>query len=165
MPGDLNAMQRIRALAIAAALLFTAMAVWTRPLKPNIPTLQLTFTEAAFRSILAEWQPAGVYIFKTHFAIDFPFLVCYGALGYLVARGTSLFARHTPRTRSLLAISLPVAAVLDAIENSVHLLFLLGTGPFSPTLYFATGIAAAIKWLLIAGFIASSAYALFKAAR
>lgn len=140
------------------------MAAWTWPLKPSIPAIQLTFTEAAFRSILAEWKPVGIYIFKTHFAIDFPFLVCYGALGYLVSRDTSLLERHTQRVRSLLALSLPVAAALDAIENSLHLLFVLGPGPFSPSLYFVTGIAATIKWLLIAGFVGSSAYALYKTA-
>jgi len=164
MPGELNAMRRIRAVAIASALLFTAMAVYTWPLKPGIPAIQLTFTESAFRSILAEWKPAGIYIFKTHFAIDFPFLVCYGALGYLISRETSLFERHTRRVRSLLALSLPFAAAADAIENSLHLLFLFGTGPFSQPLYLAAGIASTIKWLLIVGFVGSSAYALYKTA-
>ena len=40
-------------------LLFLAMAAYTWPLKPSIPCLQLTFSEAAFKDILAQWGVAG----------------------------------------------------------------------------------------------------------
>src|SRR5512139_1738067 len=153
-------MRTVRALAAASALLFVAMARYTSPLDPSIPAIQFTFTESAFRSILNAWQPADVARFKAHFAIDFPFLACYGALGLHLTRRTGLFRSFSPRAKSLLAVSLPVAAAADAFENALHLYFLYGTAP--QALYFAAGVAASVKWLLIVTFICCSVVALRK---
>jgi hypothetical protein len=155
-------MLAVRVLAAASALLFVAMALYTSPLEPSIPAIQFTFTESAFRSVLNSWQPTGVARFKAHFAIDFPFLACYGALGYLLSRRTGLFRSVTEQTKSLLAISLPVAAAADAIENALQLYFLYGTAPFVQALYFVAGAAASVKWLLIVVFVSCSAYAIRK---
>ena len=157
-------MLSIRTLAIFSALLFAAMAIYTWPLKPSIPAIQLTFTEYAFKSILNSWNPEGISIFKAHFLIDFPFLVCYGALGYLISTKTKLFNSYTPMAKSLLALSLPVASAADAIENSIHLLFLFNAGPFSQAQYFAAGVAASIKWILIIVFVGNLLYAYYKTA-
>jgi hypothetical protein len=156
-------MRTVRALAAAAALLFVAMAVYTSPLHPGIPAIQLTFTEAGFRAVLNAWRPEDVARFSAHFAIDFPFLACYGALGYLLTRRSGLFWRVRQRTKSLLALSLPVAAAADAIENALHLYFLYGSAP-AEALYFAAGVAASVKWLLIVTFVCCAAYALRKRA-
>lgn len=156
-------MLSVRILAVVSALLFVAMAIYTYPLKPGIPVLQLTFSEVAFRSILSEWTPFGVEIFKRHFLIDFPFLVCYGCLGYLLSTQTHLFERFAPAAKSLLALALPAAAVADATENAFHLTFLFGAGPFTQVQYFAAGVAASTKWLLILAFIGSALYAKLKA--
>lgn len=157
-------MRSIRLVGIVSALLFAAMAIYTSSLDPSIPSIQLTFTERGFNSILNKWNPSQVEIFKRHFLIDYPFLICYGSLGYLISRRTDLFARFTQTTRKLLAISLPVAAIADAAENSLHLIFLCGAGPFDQAQYFAAGTAASTKWLLILVFVASATYAKFRTA-
>jgi hypothetical protein len=155
-----HAMRTVRVLAAASTLLFVAMALYTSPLDPGIPAIQFTFTEAGFRSVLNAWRPADVARFRAHFAIDFPFLVCYGALGFLLTKRTGLFQSVKQRTKSLLAISMPVAAAADAIENALHLYFLYSTAPVAQALYFAAGVAASVKWLLIVTFVCCSVYAL-----
>lgn len=155
-------MRTVRVLVAASALLFVAMALYTSPLDPSIPAIQFTFTESAFKSVLNAWGPSGVARFRAHFAIDFPFLATYGALGYLLSKRTRLFRSVTQRAASLLAVSLPVAAAADAIENALHLYFLYGTVPIAEALYFAAGVAASVKWLLIAAFVCCSLYALRK---
>ena len=149
-------MPSIRTVAIVSVLLFAAMAVYTSSLDPSIPAIQLTFTERGFNTILNGWNPSQVEIFKRHFLIDYPFLVCYGWLGYLIATRTSLFARFSKPTSQLLAMCLPVAAVADALENAFHLLFVFGAGLFDPALYFAAGVIASAKWLLLLVFVASA---------
>jgi hypothetical protein len=155
-----HAMRTVHVLAAASALLFVAMALYTSPLDPGIPAIQFTFTEAGFSSVLNAWRPADIARFRAHFAIDFPFLACYGALGLLLTRRTGLFRHTTRRTKSLLAASLPVAAAADATENALHLYFLYRAAPGVQALYFAAGFAASVKWLLIATFVCCSVYAL-----
>ncbi|WP_152555671.1 hypothetical protein [Methylomarinum vadi] len=147
-----------------SVLLFTAMAIYTSSLDPGIPSIQLTFTDREFNSILSKWKPSQVEIFKLHFLIDYPFLICYGSLGYLISKRTGIFARFTHTTRRLLAISLPVAVIADAVEDSLHLILLYGAGPFDQAQYFAAGIAALTKWLLIFIFVAFAIYAKFRTA-
>jgi hypothetical protein len=149
-------------LAAASALLFMAMVIYTWPLDPSIPAIQFTFTEAAFNNTLNGWQPAEFARFKYHFAIDFPFLLCYGALGYFITMRTPLFRIFKAHTKTLIAALLPVAAGADAIENALHLFFVSATGPLPPTLYMAAGLAASTKWGLIVAFFACSTYALRK---
>ncbi len=60
----------------------------------------------------------------------------------------------------MLALVLPIGAAADAVENALHLYFVLGTGPVPPGLYFAAGTAASLKWMLIAAFVGCAAYAL-----
>lgn len=155
-------MWTVRVLAAATALLFAAMALYTSPLDPGVPAIQFTFTEAAFRRVLDAWQDAGVARFRAHFAIDFPFLACYGALGYLLSTRTGLFRSFTQRTQSLLAVALPAAAAADAIENALHLVFLHAAAPVAPVLYPAAGVVASVKWLLIATFVGFVARALHR---
>lgn len=158
--GRQHAMRAVRILATASALLFAGMVLYTSPLDPSVPVIQFTFTEAGFRAILDAWQAAGVARFRGHFAIDFPFLVCYGALGFLLSTRTGLFRRFSRRTTSLLAVALPAAAAADATENALHLYFLYGAAPIGPALYFVAGVVASIKWLLIVTFVACAVQAL-----
>ena len=155
-------MRSIRVVGIVSVLLFTAMAIYTSSLDPGIPSIQLTFTERGFNSILSKWNPTQVEVFKRHFLIDYPFLICYGLLGYLISKRTDLFAKFTHTAKGLLAVSLPAAAIADAVENSLHLIFLYGAGPFGQAQYFAAGTAASIKWLLIVVFVAFAIYAKFR---
>ena len=143
------------------AALFAAMVMFTASLHPSIPALQLTFTETAFRTIIDAWKPIGVERFKAHFAIDFPFLFFYGALGYLMATRTKIFSRWPLKTQTLLAYCMPFAAGADVIENFLHWVLVSGTGHFPAPLYFLAGAAASIKWLLDIIFVASVVYAYF----
>jgi len=156
-------LKTIRIVALVSALLFTAMAIYTHPLTPCIPAIQLTFSESAFQAILDDWQSAGTYDrFKTHFALDFPFLVSYGVLGFLVSTRTRLFQNFSRPVKSLLSYTLPVAAVADAIENLMHLYFLSGAAPFISAQYLVAGVVASTKWLLILVFVCSALHACYR---
>lgn len=134
-------------------LLFIAMAVHSAPLSPSIPALQFTFTPAAFQAILAHWGPAGVARFKSHFVIDFPFLLSYGLFGYLYGRQSKLLGRLGARPQCLLTWLLPGAALLDAGENLLHLQLLAASSAQPPALYLLAGLIASLKWVAIAAFI------------
>ena len=151
----------VRVPALVSLLLFVAMTVTTWPLTPGIPAIQFTFTEPAFRAVLAQWTPSGVALFKAHFLMDFPFLLSYAALGQQLATRTTLFARLPTSARMRLALTLPLAAVADAAENCLHLFLLCGDGPFARWLYAGAGAVASVKWLLIGVFVVCALMALF----
>jgi len=142
-----------RIAGLVAALLFVAMAIHSAPLAPTIPALQLAFSEAAFREILARWGTEGLLRFRWHFAIDFPFLLAYGTWGYLLATRTQLFA-GLAGWRRLLAWLLPAAAGLDALENLLHLYLVQADAGVPALLFPLAGSVAAGKWLLIGAFVA-----------
>lgn len=140
--------------------LFVAMAIHSAPLSPGIPALQLTFNEAAFKAILAQWGPDGIDLFRRHFRIDFPVLASYGLFGYLFVRYGYLFRQLDWTTRRLSSWTLPGAAGLDAIENLFHLQFISEPATDTPALYLIAGLVATAKWLLIANFGAGTLYLL-----
>jgi len=110
----------VRATGVAALLLFIALAVYLLPLQPNIVALQFAFHTEAFRTILDQWQPAGVALFRSHLPADCVLLVLYGTFGYLLATRTPVFARYTPAWRQRVAAFMPVGALADAGENILH---------------------------------------------
>lgn len=140
-------------------LLFVGMVIYSAPLEPSIPTIQFSFNEATFNSVLAQWGPSGVARFKTHFAIDFPFLVSYGLFGYLLSQHTSLLKKLPALVRSLLSWALPAAAAMDAAENLLHLHFISGATAIPSALYLVAGVVVTIKWMLIAAFAIGAGYA------
>lgn len=145
-----------------ALLLFLAMVVYTWPLKPGIPCLQLTFSETAFKDILAQWGAVGQLRFRAHFFIDFPVLVSYGVFGYLLATASPLFKKQSARHRIWLAWALPLAATLDVLENLLHLHLIAEPSTSLPALYLGAGIVASCKWLLIAVFALNTGVAWMK---
>jgi hypothetical protein len=145
-----------------ALLLFLAMVVFTLPLRPGIPCLQLTYSEAAFKAILVQWGPHGMARFRTHFAIDFPVLASYGLFGYLLGSWSSLFTAQAATLRRLIIWMLPTAAGMDAAENLFHLYLISGAPEIPEALYLAAGSIASIKWLLIVIFVTSTAYCWIK---
>lgn len=151
-------MPSLRTLATLTTLLFAAMAWYTSPLLPSVPEIQVTFSREGFFGVLDQWSPDGVDRFKRHFLIDFPFLVSYGALGYRLA--TWCFPDYSWRARQGLAYALPVAALLDGTENSLHLWFVSVATPSADAFYLLAGMVASVKWLLIIGFVAVSGHAL-----
>ena len=134
------------------------MLIQAAPLEPSIPTLQFTFDEAAFKSVLMQWQSDGIARFKAHFLIDFPFLFSYGLFGYQLSRQTSLLKNLPVGARSLLSWILPAAAAMDAAENLLHLDFVFAVTAIPPPLYLVAGVAATAKWSLIVAFLAAIGY-------
>jgi hypothetical protein len=152
-------MRRLKILGIVTGLLFVSMVTQSASLEPSIPTIQFSFSEASFKSIIAQWQSAGVARFKTHFAFDFPFLLSYGAFGYALAAHTTLPQALPPIVRLPFTSALPVAAVMDASENLLHLYFVHAATVMFTELYFVAGVVATCKWLLITTFLIAVLYA------
>jgi len=136
------------------------MVVHSSPLAPGIPALQLTFNEAAFKAILAQWGPDGIARFRAHFRIDFLVLTSYGVFGYLFVHYGGLFRLLDKKTRRIAGWVMPVAAVLDAIENLLHLELIAEPATHAPALYLTAGLVSAGKWLLIANFMVGTLYLL-----
>jgi hypothetical protein len=141
-----------RAMGMVTALLFLAMAVHAAPLDPSIPAIQFCFSEACFNAVLAQWQPGGIERFKGHFLIDFPFLVSYGAFGYVFAQHVLRGLGWATSVKRLLTWTLPFAALMDGAENVLHLSFVYAASTLPATLYVLAGVLATIKWALIAVF-------------
>lgn len=146
-------MHNTRLLAVLAAMLFISMAAYTASLSPSIPELQLTFSHAGFHQITGQWSDADMDIFRRHFLIDFPFLLSYGMLGYRMVNGPGAFRRMATETRARLALLLPVAALLDGIENMFQLYFIATDSPAPEYAHLIAGTAALAKWLLIVAFV------------
>jgi hypothetical protein len=153
---------RLRILSIFMALLFVAMVIHAAPFHPSIPRIQFSFSEVAFRSVLAQWQPAGVARFKRHFIIDFPFLLSYGFFGYLLCKQTSLAVGLSTSRKSLLTWALPFAAVLDAVENVLHLTFISVGKGIPASIYFMAGVASTFKWAVIVAFVIGVGYTIVR---
>lgn len=153
-------MKSVMLVGTLALVLFVAMASYTTPLRPSIPELQFTYSARAFQDIVAAWPPDGIARFNKHFLIDFPFLLCYGMLGYLIATRTRLFVFFSPRLRSSLVWVLPVAATADAVENLLHFYLVSAAGPLPDFLYFLAGTVALLKWLLSGLFVTAAVVAL-----
>ena len=153
----MSRIDRIRAVGVLTAVRFGVMVIHAAPLEPSIPEIQFSFSEAAFHSALAQWQPSGVARFKWHFAVDFPLLLSYGLFGHLLYR-------HTSSVRStwmmpLAARALSIAAAMDAVENLLHLSFVYAAMAIPAPLYFVAGLVATLKWSLIAAFALGTGYA------
>lgn len=140
-----------------SALLFLAMALHSSPLSPGIPCLQLTFDATAFKSILEQWGTSGVERFRSHFLIDFPFLVSYGLFGRQFGKRSGLFPTTSLQLRAAATWLLPAAALGDAGENLLHLYLTADQASPPAVLYPLAGSIAGCKWLLIGSFVAVTA--------
>jgi hypothetical protein len=156
---------QLRILGSVMVLLFITMVIHGSSLKPAIPVIHFTFSEASFNAVLAQWQPIGVARFKWHFTIDFPFLVSYGFFGYMLCKHTSLTLGLSTLAKSLLTWALPFAAVMDAVENLLHLIFINGGNGIPAAFYFIAGTVATLKWTVIVAFVIGAGYTRFRNAR
>jgi len=155
----LSRIRQLKILGTVTALLFVSMVTQSASLEPSIPTIQFSFSESSFKSIIAQWQFTGVVRVKTHFAFDFPFLLSYGVFGYALAAHTTLSRALPAILRFPFTWALPVAAAIDASENFLHLYFVHAATVTFPSLYFVAGVIATFKWLLIAAFVIGALYA------
>ena len=136
------------------ALLFSALAMvafaWFDRVRPSgtpgVVALQLTFSAQAFRSILAQWGPAGVEAYRratlfadSWFPIAYSLLLSSLTARLLVRSGLDSSRRWLPA----IAVAF-VAAFLDWVENALHLLLLRRPAQPSPALVAVASTAAAV---------------------
>lgn len=134
------------AAALGSALLFAHLIVSGRPLRhPGAPLGMLSYEfvwgPAGLDRVLDGWGPAERALAVENIAVDFVFLLVYGAA---VSAGALL--RRGPLSRSF-AWAATAAAALDAVENALGLALLAGAGSGA-----AAGLmsaAASVKFALI----------------
>ena len=111
--------------------------------------LQLTLSSQVFAEILAKWGDAGLKIYLSHFYFDYPHVILYSVC---LASGIAYLTHRKDRAPSsfvLFAFVLPfVAAFLDALENTLHLIMIFHRACLTPSLVAVSGIATNVKWLL-----------------
>lgn len=152
-------MRAVLALGLATLVLFIAIAVYLLPLEPGIVALQFTFSKAVFTAVTAQWQAGGVALFRSHMPADFVLLVMYATFGWLLGSRWPKVRFTGWALHRALQWSLPIAALADATENTLHLLLTNGEPIASQLLYPMAGIAASIKWLSILVFVIAVAAA------
>ena len=150
---------------LAALGLFVGLAWYLSPLQPGIVMLQLAFTPGAFGRIVHAWPPEHLQRYLTHLPVDVLLLLSYGAFGYLLATRTAVFAALPGRLQRMARWLLPLAALCDAVENSLHA-WLASAPRFGvPWLYALSASSSALKWLLILSFALLVVAALGRAGR
>lgn len=116
---------------------------------PGIFDLQLAFTVEKFQSTLAAWGEENVAAYIDGMWVDYLYPIAYalalsGWLAVLTHR-----ADHPPSRFTLALFAAPLlAALLDYVENSLHLLMLTVLHATPAALVFLASLAAAVKWTL-----------------
>ncbi len=129
------------------------IAVLVAPLKPNLLALQLAFTSERFWQVLHLWGPEGLALFRAHFAFDLVHPVLYACFGYLAGR-SKLLAAGPPKWQTVYTFMLPLAALLDYVENLSHWILLSFEPNTGGLLIGLASLCAALKWLLASVFAA-----------
>jgi len=142
-------------LGAVAALLFAAISVWLQPLQPGVLALQLSFTPRAFAQVVHSWSADDLARFRAHLPLDALFALVYGAFGHRL-----FTVLRTGRLGAWARWLLPLAALLDLLENALHAWLTAAPRFDLPALYLAGGVCAALKWALVLGFGAALAWAL-----
>ncbi|GAB4459351.1 MAG: hypothetical protein Kow0070_14210 [Anaerolineales bacterium] len=142
------------------ALTFTALAgllFWllTRglgslpPGAPSIFDLQLAFTAERFQFVMAQWGEAAMQTYVTSMWLDYLSPIAYAlALSAWLAVLTRRADRAPSRPALALFAAPFLAALLDYVENSLHLLMLAILHATPAALVFLASLAAAVKWTL-----------------
>lgn len=153
-------MKSVWVLGLASVGLFIALGWYLQPLQPSVVALQFTFSPGAFQAVLEGWGAQGVQRFRLHLVVDDVLLLCYGAFGYLLVQRGAWFGGFSTTARQRMAALMPLAALMDGVENLLHG-YLTGEGVAAPpAVYGAAGSAAALKWLLLLAFALCVAWAL-----
>lgn len=148
---------------IAALGLFAGIAWYVAPLEPGVMALQLAFTPKSFGEIIHFWSADQLLRFRSHLPADYALLLSYGSFGYLLASRTQVFDSLPLALRRGAAWALPLAAVLDATENTLHL-WLTAAPRFGLQLpYLLAASSATLKWLLFLAFALTLVFALARA--
>jgi hypothetical protein len=134
---------------LASVLLFAGIAGYLAPLQPNIIVLQFAHTPAAFAAVIHSWPAEHLARYRTQLVVDFGLLFSYGAFGYLCVTRTPVLAGLSAHLRKAARWALPLAAVFDATENTLHL-WLTELPRFGhDAVYVIAASCSAAKWGLL----------------
>ena len=137
---------------VLAGSMWLVMAWQLRVLTPGPIALQLTWDPPTFGRIIHLWSPEDLALYRRFLLVDYGVLLAYGAFGWLLATRTRLFAPLCSHLQRLARLCLPLAAVLDALENAFHG-WLTEMPRFDADLiYGLSATCAALKWSLVLGF-------------
>ncbi len=119
---------------------------------PGYVSLQLSATVEQFNAVLDIWGPENSLRYLHSLWADFLFPISYAALftGLLV-----IISRRREQTRfeQTVWFAPSLAAMLDYVENILHMVLLTKGDPYSPQLVQFASIAAMVKWVLLGGVI------------
>lgn len=139
---------------LAAVALFIAMQRRLGRLSPSIVSLQLSFSEAGFRAVLDAWKERGVDRFRSHFPLDYLFLVTYAVFGLACGSWIVESLGASGLAAAILPWLLPAAAAFDLAENMLHQRLLAAMpGAVAEPVFAVAGCVASIKWLQLGAFL------------
>ena len=141
--------------AILAIALLIGLNIYLSPLEPNIFHLQFSFSEQSFKTVLSKWHLDGVDRYQSHLPTDFLFLAVYGLCGWRFGRERTRELAKQPELRTTLTWALPLAAVADAAENSIHIILTDPSASVGPAVYLLSGATSSFKWLAAMSFFVS----------
>lgn len=119
---------------------------------PGYIALQLSYTAERFNEVLELWGPENSLRYQHSMWADFLFPISYAVLftGLLVRIGR----QHDPALFVQTVWFAPtLAALLDYLENILHLILLTKGAPYSPQLVQFSANIAMMKWVLLGGVI------------
>jgi len=117
----------------------------------DVLDFQLAFSVERAHVVVERWGSEGVAAYRGSMALDYPYALAYGAaLSGLVARAWG--GPRWPESAALRALFFApwLAALLDMVENGVHLWVLQPPVQLTPTAVVLASTAAALKWALAA---------------
>ena len=119
---------------------------------PGYMALQLSFSVEQFSEVLNIWGPENTLRYQHSMWADFFFPISYAILftGLLVWIGRS---REQTQFEQAVWFAPTLAALLDYIENILHLVLLTIGAPYSPQLVQYAANASMMKWVLLSGVI------------
>ena len=126
---------------------------------PGVVSLELAFSAAAFGRIVDAWGSKGVRAYRdSTLYVDYWFPLAYALFLSGLVGALSFPRSASPSKAEMVLFALPMlAAGLDWIENTLHLMLLRGPEGFSPALVCAASCAAAVKWGLLVVAVAAIA--------
>lgn len=148
---------------LTALALFAGLAWYLAPLNPGALALQFAFMPRTFGEIVHFWPPADLARYRNHLPVDFLLLAAYAVFGYFVAQRAAVFRDRSSLFRRVLGWLLPVAALFDALENTLHWWLTEAPRFGVPLAYTVAAGASALKWLLIVVFCVLCLYAVLRA--
>lgn len=142
---------------LSSLALLLGLALYLAPLQPPLLALQFTFSPQAFEAVTAQWGAQGVALFRSHLYPDFALMACYALYGVATVQRTRLFhMRHVPPI--VWFAVMPLAALADVVENSLHLAITAPQAQAAAWWYLAAGISATLKFALMVFFVLVAAW-------